>query len=416
MSLYSALTASVSGMAGQSSKLATISDNISNNNTTGYKQADTEFSTLVNGLNKTSYQAGGVQTSVRYNIGSQGTLNSTSSTTDLAISGNGFFVVTDDSGSKYLTRAGSFTKNADGTLSNTAGYKLMGYDLSAGNSTSGDQSKLKVIDISAAGLQAAPTTTGALAVNLPSNNNTIATDLPGDNTANSTYSAKTSLVTYDNLGNAVTLDIYFAKTGTNTWQMSVFDASGASSGGGFPYTASSALSPNNTLTFSPTDGSLTSASSISLNIPNGRTMSLDIGKMTQLAADFSVTTQNADGNAPSGLKSLSIGTDGVLSEVYENGTTVAAYKIPLATVASVDNLSVLNGNVYQTNSDSGQMVVGDAGSAGFGSIKSSELESSDVDLATQLTDMIVAQRGYEANSKVFETGSTLLTELVNLVK
>ncbi|ACB97114.1 flagellar hook protein FlgE [Beijerinckia indica] len=415
MSLYSALTASVSGMAAQSNKLSAVSDNIANSNTTGYKQADTEFETLVNGLNKTSYDAGGVKTTIRYNISSQGQLTSTSSATDLGIQGNGFFVVTDDSGTKYLTRAGSFTKNADGTLSNTAGYKLMGYNLTSGSASSADGlGGLEVVDLTSAGLQAAPSTSGTLAVNLPSNGNAITTALPSANSATSTYNSKTSLVTYDNLGNAVTLDMYFAKTGTNSWEMSIYNAADAAAGGGFPY-ATSALSTQ-TLTFSPSDGSLTTPTSASFTIPNGQAFTLDLSQTTQLAAGFSVSAQNANGNAPSGLKSISIGTDGVLSKVYQNGTTVAAYKIPLATVASVDNLMVGTGNVYEANGDSGSIIIGDAGTNGLGSIQSSQLESSNVDLAAQLTDMIVAQRGYEANSKVFETGSTLLTELVNLVK
>lgn len=138
--------------------------------------------------------------------------------------------------------------------------------------------------------------------------------------------------------------------------------------------------------------------------------------MTQLASSFSVATQSANGNAPSAVKSVSVSADGTVSEVYANGTEVPAYQIPLAAVPSINNLTPLAGDVYQAGAASGKITIGAAGSDGFGTIRSSELESSTVDLATQLTDMIVAQNGYQANSKAFQTGSDLLTALINIIK
>lgn len=123
-----------------------------------------------------------------------------------------------------------------------------------------------------------------------------------------------------------------------------------------------------------------------------------------------------DGNAPSQVKSVSISADGTLSYVFANGSQVAAYKIPLGNVISPDSLSNISGDVFQVNSDSGDLVIGVAGTGGLGLVQSSELENSTVDLATQLTDMIVAQRGYEANTKVFQTGSDLLAQLNNMLK
>jgi flagellar hook protein FlgE len=414
MSLFSALSASVSGMSAQANKLSTISDNISNSNTTGYKQASTEFENLVSQMSASSYNAGGVATLVRYNISEQGNTVGTTSATDLAIDGNGFFLVQGADGNTYLTRAGSFTQDASGNLVNAAGFKLMGYSIASGDTAADGAGALQVVNVSGSALTATPSTKGTFTANLNSNSAVDAGDLPSANTSSVAYTSKSSLVTYDNLGNAVTLDVYFSKTADNTWEASVYNSADAASGGGFPY--SSAALTTETLNFSATDGSLTSPTALSIAIPNGQTLSVDISATTQLASSFAVSTATTNGNAPSAFKSVQISADGTLSSVYADGTTKALYTVALASVPSVDNLSVLSGDVYQQSIESGDITVGNAGEGGLGSIKSSYLESSTVDLATQLTNMIVAQRAYESNSKVFQTGSDLLSQLNNILK
>jgi flagellar hook protein FlgE len=143
---------------------------------------------------------------------------------------------------------------------------------------------------------------------------------------------------------------------------------------------------------------------------------LNIAGMTQLASPFSVSTASMNGNAPSQIQSVSIATNGTLSYVYANGTTVPAYSIPLGNVISPDNLTNITGNVFQANSESGGLVIGTAGTGALGTIQSSELESSTVDLATELTNMVATQSAYGANSKAFQTGADLLAELNNLLK
>ncbi len=134
MSLYSALMASVSGMSAQANALSTISDNIANADTTGYKQASTQFEDMLNEFSTSEYDAGGVGTVVNYNIAQQGDPTSTTTSTNMAIEGNGFFVVENASGETYLTRAGSFAPDANGNLVNASGYTLMGYPISSGSS------------------------------------------------------------------------------------------------------------------------------------------------------------------------------------------------------------------------------------------------------------------------------------------
>ncbi|MFI5010890.1 MAG: flagellar hook protein FlgE [Hyphomicrobiales bacterium] len=417
MSLFGMMRTGVSGMSAQANKLSTVSDNISNSDTTGYKRATTEFSTLLGNSSPSAYTSGGVNTNVRYGVTAQGNIQGTTSATDLAINGNGFFLVNNAGGTPFLTRAGSFVPDASGNLVNAAGFFLMGYDLSTGSGTgvANGLTGLQKVNVSQTALQATPSTAGTFSANLPAAATVVTTaaNLPSANNASATPTDKTSLVTYDNLGNAVTLDVYFTKTGTgpDTWEAAVYNQAGAAAGGGFPY--SNPPLATQTLTFSAT-GNLTSGSPVSIPIPNGQNFALDLSKTTQLGTGYTVIGANANGNAPSPLDHVAIANDGTLSFVYQNGISVPAFKIPLATVASPDNLTPESGNVYSPNIDSGEVVVGAANSGGFGAIDSSSLEQSTVDLATELTAMIEAQRGYTANSKVFQTGADLMDVVVNL--
>ena len=421
MSLYSALNTSVTGMAAQANKLSVISENISNSSTIGYKEGSAQFEDLISQVTTGDYNAIGVTTNVRYDVTGQGSLNATTSNTDLAIQGNGFFVVQGTDGSTYLTRAGSFTKDDSGNLVNTAGFSLKGYALPPnGAGDTGSIDGLSVVNLNTQGLNASPTTTATLAANLPSTAAVVTTTPTGPGN----FSQMTSLTTYNNLGAPETLNLYFTKIADssstqNTWNVDVYNAADTATSLG---TA--------TLQFDPTTGSLSAGDptgtppvaasptslSVSLASVNGGTISIDLSKMTQVAGAFSVTSATADGNPPSSIKDVSIAQDGTLSFVYANGKEVPAYKIPLANVESPDNLTNISGDVFQVNAQSGQIVVGTAGQGGMGAIDASNLEASTVDLAGQLTDMIQAQRGYEANSKVFQAGSDLLSTLINTLK
>ncbi len=407
------LNTSVSGMLADSNWLSSISQNVANANTTGYKNAETEFSTLVDQVS-TAAAGGGVMTTTRNLNALQGNVVSSSTATDLAVQGSGFFVVSDSSGATYLTRNGSFVPDASGNLVNSAGYYLMGTDIQSGSSPPANAlSTLQKVNVNSAGETATPTTSASIAANLPSSATPIAAaDLPSANSASSTYTDMTSLVVYDNLGGAHTINLYLANTGANTWEVDAFDASKAAAGGGFPY--SSGPLATATHTFDPTTGSLSSGSPLTFAVPNGQSMSLDLSDLTQLAAGFSVSSATANGNAPASLQGVSIAADGTLSFNYTNGASIAAYDIPLANVASPDNLTSVNGNAYTATAASGPVFLGPADAGSFGAIDSSSLESSTVDLATELTDMIQAQSAYEANSKVFQTGANILDVLNGL--
>jgi len=400
MSLYGTMRTGVSGMNAQSNRLSTVADNIANSSTVGYKKASVQFSSMILPTTNGAYNSGGVETDVRYSISSQGTFSYTTSTTDLAINGDGFFIVKGDDGTPYMTRAGSFVLQEDGTLKNTAGYTLQGYEYDSNadptivvNGFDG----LQNVDLSGSGISAVASTIGTLNVNLP-------------NGAADGFVQKTSLKVFDSQGSSRLIEFTYTKVTANEWTV---EATG-------PGTPASIMGPE-TLYFT-TDGKLDTTQT-----PNSLTLqtfdidgavvpdiTLEIGDTTQLASSFSVEEGEVNGNAASKVKGYEIDDKGVVSIAYENGDLVPKFRVALASVQSPDNLNPVAGNMYTQSNDSGVVILGYAGSSGFGKILSGALEDSNVDVAEELTAMIESQRNYTANSKVFQTGSELMEVLVNL--
>jgi flagellar hook protein FlgE len=376
-------------MNAQSSYLSAVGDNIANSGTTGYKQATVDFETVLGQQSPGSYESGGVDAQAAYDVTGQGTLKATTSSTDLAIQGGGFFAVTNGgTGATYLTRAGSFSPDTTGNLVNTAGYTLMGYAIDP--TTGLASSSLTPVNVSSSTLAVTPTTSGTLTGNLPSTAATGATE------------TSPSFTVYDDLGTAVPITMNYTNNGSGSWTATAEDASGNTVGSATLQfnTTTGALTSPTTLSITPTATDGTFAGSISVNISG----------LTQLASGFA-NTSDLNGNAPSKLSSVTIGTDGTLTGVYASGATATLYDIPVVTVTSPDSLTSLNGDVYQQNDQSGNIIYNTAGTGSAGKIEADNLEGSTVDLATQLTNMIVAQSSYEANSKVLQTVADLLSKL-----
>lgn len=399
MSLYGTMRTGVSGMSAQANRLSTVADNIANSSTVGYKKSSTQFSSMILPSTNGSYNSGGVETDVRYSISAQGTFSYTTSETDMAINGDGFFIVTGDDGTNYLTRAGSFVLQEDGTLKNSAGYTLQGYEYDSTadptivvNGFDG----LTDVDLSGSGISAVASTEGTLNVNLKN----------GEAVG---YEKTTSLTVFDSQGSSRLVEFTYTKVADNEWSVTA-------TGPGTPTT----VLATTTLEFDA-DGQLITPASGEVTL-DGFTIdgaevpdiTLQIGDTTQLASDFSVEKGAVNGNAASKVKGYEIDESGVVSIAYENGDLVPTYRVALASVQSPDNLNPVAGNLYTQSNDSGVIVMGYAGSSGFGSIISGALEDSNVDTAEELTAMIESQRNYTANSKVFQTGSELMEVLVNL--
>jgi flagellar hook protein FlgE len=426
MSIFGSMKTAVSGMNAQSNRLSTVGDNIANSSTVGYKRASTAFSSLVLPSTSGSYTSGGVQTNVRYSISEQGGISYTTSSTDLAIQGEGFFIVSDTNGSPALTRAGSFQKNSEGYLVNAAGYQLMGYPYGSNppaavvNGFNG----LEAININDFGMVSSPSTYGSFPANLDRDAETVAAgSRPSDNVAGATITNKSSLTAYDHAGAKVLYDFYYTKVGDNQWEVSVYRQDQATNGG-FPYTATAPdtlVQNTTTLNFDPDTNKLADGSDTSILIEDlndgsseGLNIEIDLSDMTQFATDFTPGKGIVDGNAPSPITDVEIGSDGLVTAVYQDGGRRPIYQVALATVPAIDKLLPQNGNIYLPTNDSGVVTIGFPQEGVFGQIYSGALESSNVDIASELTEMIEAQRIYTANSKVFQTGSDLMDVLINL--
>jgi flagellar hook protein FlgE len=431
MSIFGMMRTATSGMGAQSNKLGTVADNIANASTHGYKRAFTEFSTVVLESGTGSYVPGSVETDVRYGISQQGGFDYTTSKTDIAVSGNGFFLVGDGSGATYLTRAGSFVKMDDGSLLNAAGYQLLGYPITNGNTTiaANGTGGLEPVSIADLTYPPKPSTEGTLTANLPVDSDpidTAANTLPSSNPdpvdplLPMGYTKKSSLTVVNSVGTLVNFDVYFAKTtNANEWEMTIFPANGATDGG-FPYkdsTGTAIVTTPTLITFDPSTNKIATpnpmVTTFAMNEDGTGVVTLDISALTSYDSEYSVNAV-VDGNPPSSVDHIEFGSDGTLYSVFENNERVATYRIPLGTTVAPDNLTPVAGNAYTISADSGQLELGFPGEAQFGTVKTSSLEKSTVDTASELTDMIEAQYSYTANSKVFQTAGELMEVLVNL--
>jgi flagellar hook protein FlgE len=261
-------------------------------------------------------------------------------------------------------------------------------------------------------LSATPSTEGIFNSNLPNAAPVVTGTLPSANALASEYTEKSSMVVYDNLGGEVILDVYYTKTAANTWELTVFNQADAAPGTSFPY--SSGPLTTQAMTFDGTTGDLIAPANFTVAVPGGQNLTIDISGMTQLSTEFLVSDLDVNGNAPATIERIDFSNDGILYAQYSDGTTRDLYQIALGSVASPDQLVALSGNVFQTSDMSGEVRIGFPNSNGNGALKSGAVETSNVDIAEELTEMVQSQRNYTANSKVFQTGSDLMDVLLNL--
>jgi flagellar hook protein FlgE len=410
--------AGVSGLAAQSNALGMISDNIANVNTIGYKGTTARFSTLVTqAATQTTHTPGGVMSTPYSFINRQGLLQGSSSGTDLAVAGQGFFVVNESAtpgfgDDFYFTRAGSFNPDQNGNLVNAAGYFLQGYDLRTNPTPAPSASTftgLETVNISNLSGSAAASTGISLGVNLPS-------------TAAVTDSFSVTAQVFDSLGNAHDMDITFTKTATNTWDWAASDPT--LDGGA---TSSGTTVGNGTITFD-TDGTpltfVPAASTIDITGfttgASDSTITLDLGSiagtdgLTQFAGDFTISNIDQDGVRFGNYTGITISDAGIVTALFDNGQRQDIFQLPLGMFRNPNGLESKTGNVYLETNRSGNFQLNLAGNGGAGDIAPAALESSTVDLAEEFTKMIITQRAYSANTKVITTADDMLEELIRV--
>ncbi|MDE1146659.1 MAG: flagellar hook protein FlgE [Azospirillaceae bacterium] len=418
MSIFSALNTATSALYAQSKAFSSISSNIANSSSTGYKASDTAFTALLTDSQSGSADYGGVTASTVQTVSNQGDITSTTTSTNLALDGDGMFVVNDGSSTQaYYTRDGSFTEDDDGNLVNAEGYYLEGWATDdSGNITATNRSntssleKINLNDISGSPKATTEVTTS---MNLPSNADV------GD-------SFTTDTEVYDSLGNSSTVTMTWTKTGTNSWELDA--ANPVSSADGSTVTGTSSGTPV-TLTFN-TDGSLASPTTdITLGVTgwsSGATdssITLDYGEnggsgaLTQFASTstspgITTTSSTQDGYAKGTLSSVDINSDGSVVANFDNGQSSTIYKVPVATFANENGLTAVSGQTYAQSTESGSYTLKEAGTDGAGTIESSSLESSTTDVSDELSRMIYAQQAYSAAAKVVSTAQDMLTTLL----
>jgi len=469
MSISSDMLAGVTGLTTNSSALAAISDNIANANTVGYKQVQVDFASMVNSGSTADYAAGGVSGTTQQFVTQQGTLTAASSPTDLAISGNGFFVTTSDaapttSDTRYFTRAGDFTENQQGFLQNSAGLYLQGWPADATGAVTPNTANLNdltPINILQVANSATPTTTGSVQANLNADqtvNANVANYLadlnpaaPGTSVSMAEYANSPAtgvqpdfsitLPVSDSKGGQRNLVVDLLKSSTpNQWYAEVVAdppsdvqtdpnlTPGLIASGILAFNPDGSIDPaNTTLPSSITIG----ASSVtppaagsgeagvqwanSLGV-NGQSIALNLSQVSQLSAVSAVSNVSTNGTAFGSISGVSISQAGLVTAVYNNGTTRTIAQVAIATFPDANGLTAASGNAYTASVNSGAFTLKPPGTAGAGSLSSSSLEASTVDLSSEFTDLITTQQAYSASSKIITTADAMMQTLLGIVQ
>ncbi len=420
MGLFSALFAGVNGINSNGNVISVIGDNIANVNTIGFKGSRAVFEDILAGA-ESNIGLGSRIAAITPQF-SQGGFESSSNVTDMAIDGNGFFVVRNDNdGSTFYSRAGQFSLDKEGYLVNADQYRVRGFQVDTSNNIT---SSIDDIQISTAPVSPEATDEIELKLNLDSNETAPAAFSTANPTGTSNFSA--GITVYDSLGNGHLVTVYFRKNAANSWQWFALVDGGEITGG---TAGTNVQAANGTLTFG-TNGSLTTPVTTAsdfdfLGATQTQVITFDFGTgtaaggtgldgATQFGSDSAISNITQTGFSSGTLKSITVATDGTISGNYTNGTTQTIAQIVLASFSNPNALSRSGSNNYIETLDSGAPVLSAPGTSGKGTIISSTLEQSNVDLANELIKMVIIQRGFQANTRTISTVNDMLAQLVTL--
>lgn len=418
--MSSSLWSGISGLNASGKQMCVIGNNIANVNTVGFKAGGTVFSDILSqSISGSSMQIGrGVGVTAVPTLFGQGSFASTQSATDLAIDGEGFFMVNDSDGSTYYTRAGMFNMGEGGYLRDVNGYKVQGYLYSNGVNTNA------IGDISLSGLQSDPSASTEFS---------IGTNLDSDAATGEEFISAQTI--YDSLGGVHTLKMVFVKTANaREWECHAYlEQDGI-------YTESDTV-PAATILFE-TDGSLDitlpahqdavlNFNTFQAALPSGATIgdgannitwALDGSTATSLTPEvmtgYASPSVNrslvSDGWSSGELQSLSIGDDGVIDGFFTNGQSAGIGQVALAKFTNTLGLKKMGSSLFAATVSSGDALINKPGTGGLGGISPNSLEMSNADIATEFINMITAQKAYQASAKVVTTTDQMLSELMNI--
>jgi flagellar hook protein FlgE len=401
----------LTGLDANSVALDTIGNNLANLNTTAFKNQTTSFSDLFyqtigeTGSGNALQLGLGTQVAGTDTNFSQGSLSTTTTSTDMALDGSGFFVV-NNGGQQELTRAGNFQLDQSGNLITNGGAGVMGY--AAANGVVNTNTPLTSLQVPVDATQAAQAT----------GNFGITANLDAATAIGGTFSS--TITMYDSLGTSHAATVNFTKTADNTWGYAIALPPGDFTG--------TPVNNTGTLTFNSSGALVTPATNVSgvqfsglTDGANDMTFNWDLynsGGAPQIGQTVGTSTATAsiqDGFASGSYHGFSVNAAGVISASFSNGQTETIGQVAVASVTNPEGLTIDGGNNYQTSTSSGAASVGAPGAGGRGSIEDDTLEQSNVDISTEFANLIVAQRAFEANSKTVTTFDTVTQETINMI-
>jgi flagellar hook protein FlgE len=441
MSIFGAMFSGVSGLNAQSQAMSAIGNNIANVNTIGFKSTRAAFSTLVGqaGSASAGFNSGGVRAQALSQNNSQGLLQQSQNSTDIALSGTGFFVVNtlaeEGTGEFLFTRSGQFTPNEDGDLRNAAGHFLKGWPIdSEGNIPTNRTvlSETRTVNVDGFTGSAEPSTAMSIRANLQATqavNANIGTYVAG-NMAADTFQPdfETTVQLFDSQGTTHDVTFGFLKSATsNQWLVEAYvdpatDVDPVAHPNGLVTSGTLAFNPDGTFDATNTSAGLSNLA-ITWNASfgvNNSAVTVDLGSdgqsdgITQFNGISAIIGNDVNGAIFGALAGIEISDTGVVTALFDNGTRENVFQLPIATFPNVNGLTSETGNSYQESLDSGDFSLNIPGIGGAGFIAAASLEASTVDLAQEFTEMIQTQRAFSAAGKIITSVDEMLEELVRL--
>ncbi|WP_372922916.1 flagellar hook protein FlgE [Roseovarius sp.] len=433
MTISSSLNASVAGLSANASRLATISDNIANASTFGYRRVETSFDSLVISGSGGNYAAGGVRSTTERLIDEGGSLVTTENPTDLAVRGRGFIpvaassevAVANGNPQMLLTTTGSFRTDADGRLVTASGLTLLGWPAGPDGTVPAfprDTSDgLVPVQVNVNQLTGEPTTQVTLGINLP------ATETEANSAGNP---EELSIEYFDNLGRSETIQASFAPqvpaSGTsNIWTMTLRDsASGNAVVGEYELEFDDSRAAGGTLLdvttisggpYDPSTGRL-------ITTVDGGPVEINIGRpgttegLTQLSDSFAPLSISKDGSPVGNMVTVEVDANGFVHATFDTGVTRTIFQVPLVDLPNPNGMIALDRQTYRPSIDSGSFFLWDAGDGPTGDLVSFARQESATDVARELTDMIQTQRAYSSNARVVQTVNEMLQETTNIIR
>ncbi len=405
MGILTSMFTAVSGLSTYGNAMGVIGNNIANVGTAGFKSGRATFSDLISsslagGAGSDQIGLGVYLNDVQTNF-SQGSMTTTGNTLDLAIDGDGFYLVQNNSGANYYTRAGQFKANNLGQIVDSSGALLQGYQADTnGNITS----TIGGITLTSSAVPPLSTTTAAILGNL--NANATAPTTAFSVTDTTSYNFSTGMTLYDSLGNSHQMQLYFRKTAANAWGVySQIDGGAAVAQTNMTFNAGGALTAGGTQTVTAT-------------LTNGATspqaMTVDLSALTQFGSPSGVVSQTQNGYSSGSLEQINIDKQGRVVAQFTNGQTRSLAQIVLTRFVNPDGLVSNGNNHFLETIESGAALSGAPTTNGLGRVLSETIEQSNVDLGKEFVDMIITQRAFQANSRAITTSDEMLQELVNL--